>query len=103
MTKQEEELAFEWDRGNLDKSHRKHGVTPNEAEYVFVDKYSVVLPDEKHSAIEKRYAIFGKSNLNRYIYIIFTIRKGRIRIISARRMHRKELDKYENSTKSTNV
>lgn len=99
----DEVIVFEWDKGNLDKSHRKHGVTPEEAESVFTDENSLVLPDKKHSIIEKRFAIFGKSNLNRYLYVVFTVRKEKIRIISARRMHRKEVEKYEKIKKDTKI
>lgn len=103
MKVKDQEIEFEWDKGNLDKSRRKHGVTPEEAESVFVDENSVVLPDEKHSAVEKRFAIFGKSELKRYLYIIFTVRKNEVRIISARRMHREEVEKYDKNQKSTKV
>ncbi|MBI3559500.1 BrnT family toxin [Candidatus Gottesmanbacteria bacterium] len=98
-----QEIAFEWDEGNLHKSMRKHGVTPEEAESVFIDDNSVVLPDEKHSAVEKRFAIFGTSDVNRYVYVIFTIRKNKLRIISARRMHRKEVEKYDKNKKSAKI
>ena len=33
-----EELEFEWDKGNLNKSRRKHGIATQEAESVFLDK-----------------------------------------------------------------
>lgn len=98
-----QQVAFEWDDGNLDKSRRKHGVTPEEAESVFIDENSVVLPDEKHSVFEKRFAIFGTSNVNRYVYVVFTIRKDNVRVISARRMHRKEIEKYDKNKKSANI
>lgn len=98
-----EVIIFEWNKGNLDKSRRKHGITPEEAESVFVDENSIVLPDEKHSIIEKRFAIFGKSDLNRYLYVIFTVRRKKVRIISARRMHGKEVEKYDKIKKNTKI
>ena len=94
-------LEFEWDNGNLDKSRRKHGVTPPESESVFADEESIILPDKEHSIVEERFAIFGKSDLNRYLYVIFIIRRKRIRIISARRMHREEVGKYAKIKKDT--
>ena len=30
--------GFDWNQGNIDKSYKKHGVTPNEAEEVFLDE-----------------------------------------------------------------
>ena len=32
------QISFEWDGGNLDKSSIKHGITPKEAEEVFVSE-----------------------------------------------------------------
>lgn len=94
MMKQEEALVFDWDRGNLDKSRRKHGVTPDEAESVFIDDHSLIIPDERHSSKENRFIIVGKSKKIRNLFIVFTTRKEKIRIISARGMHKKEGEKY---------
>lgn len=30
--------SFDWDKGNIDKNSQKHGVSPNEAEEVFLDE-----------------------------------------------------------------
>lgn len=81
-----DEVEFDWDEGNLDKSRRKHGVTPEEAESVFLDEKSLI--------IEERFIIVGKSNEDRNLFIVFTLRKEKVRIISARRMHKKEVEKY---------
>lgn len=90
-------LEFDWDEGNLDKSRRKHDITPEESESVFLDDNSIVIPDEPHSETEARFVIVGKSDKNRNLFVIFTIRVGKIRIISARRMHKKEVTKYGNA------
>ncbi len=94
MKGKDQEVAFEWDKGNLDKSRRKHGVTPEEAESVFTDETSFVILDNAHSKIENRFIIVGKSVKNRNLFIVFTTRKEKIRIISARGMHKKEVEKY---------
>lgn len=96
-------LVFEWDKGNLDKSRRKHDVTPEEAESVFFDVDALIVPDERHSEKEARQVILGKSDRQRTLFVAFTIRKEKIRIISARRMHRKEVEKYETVKKDTNI
>jgi uncharacterized DUF497 family protein len=90
-----EPLEFEWNRGNLNKSRHKHNVFKDEAESVFLNKDSVVLPDQEHSLTEERFVIIGKSNNERHLFISFTLRKNKVRIISARRMHKKEVEKYE--------
>lgn len=94
MKVREQEFTFEWDEGNLDKSRRKHGVTPEESESVFADEQSLVIPDTPHSKTEDRFVIVGKSDENRYVFIVFTTRNEKIRIISARHMHNEEVKKY---------
>lgn len=94
MGVQDQAKVFDWDVGNLDKSRRKHGVTPEESESVFTDEQSLVIPDTPHSKKEDRFVIVGKSDKKRYLFIVFAKRKEKIRIISARRMHKEEVKKY---------
>ncbi len=94
MKVQDQELEFEWDKGNRDKSRLKHGVTSDEAESVFADPKSITVSDEKHSEVEDRLAIVGRSEEKRNLFVIFTWREGKIRVVSARRMHKKEVKRY---------
>lgn len=96
-------VRFEWDKGNLDKSYLKHGVLPKETEEVFVDDNSVVLPDVKHSQREDRFIIIGKSLSKINLFIVFTFRRNKIRVISARKMHKKEVEQYEKIKKNTKI
>lgn len=88
-------IEFEWDKGNLDKSYFKHGVTPKETEEVFVDGESLRIPDAKHSQNEERFNLIGKTLEGKNIFIAFVFRGRKVRVISARRMHREEVEKYE--------
>lgn len=89
-------LDFEWDEGNSDKSLRKHGVTDLEAEEVFFDKRKQDYSDPVHSRHEERKVVVGKTKLGRLLFIAYTARNGKIRIISARDLNqRKESDLYE--------
>ena len=88
-------VTFEWDIGNIDKNFKKHEVSNQEAEEVFFNKPIVFSEDNKHSTTEKRYMLWGKTNTNRKLTIFFTIRNNRIRVISARDMHKKERGEYE--------
>ena len=83
--------SFDWDAGNTRKNE-KHGVSQMEAEQVFFNQPLLVLEDIKHSREEKRFHALGKTNEGRLLYITFTLRAGgrKIRVISARAMHRKE-------------
>jgi uncharacterized protein len=87
--------GFDWDAGNRDKNWQKHGVTTNECEEIFFNFPSLFQPDPTHSKTEPRYFILGRTNSGRHLFIAFTTRNDRIRIISARDMSRKETDIYE--------
>lgn len=89
--------GFEWDKGNEQKNV-KHGVTPAEAEQVFLNEPLVVLDDLKHSGNEQRFHALGRTSEGRLLHITFTIRSTMIRVISARDMHRKERTVYEQET-----
>jgi len=88
-------VGFDWDDGNNRKSTDKHGVSNGEAESVFFNEPLLLLEDVKHSDREPRYHALGKTNDERRLHITFTIRGSRIRVISARDMHRKERRIYE--------
>lgn len=87
--------GFEWDKGNIDKSYQKHGITPNEAEGVFLDEDILLLEDIKHSKQEERFEAIGKIIKGDVLFLVFTVRKSKIRIISARKANKKERRQYE--------
>ncbi len=87
--------GFDWNDGNVEKNWLAHQVTPQESEQVFFNRPLVVAVDVKHSRAEKRYLVLGQTDEDRPLFIAFTIRKRRIRVISARDMHRKERKVYE--------
>jgi uncharacterized DUF497 family protein len=87
-------LGFQWDRGNINKNLIKHGVENWECEQMFFNKPLLILDDPEHSGSEKRWAAFGKTDAERFLVVIFTIRDNLIRIISARNMNRKEREFY---------
>lgn len=93
--------GFEWDAGNSMKSE-KHSVGDAEAEQVFVNEPLVVLEDRAHSTAEPRWHALGHTNEGRLLHVTFTLRAGgtRVRIISARSMHRKERNIYEKTSQA---
>lgn len=91
-------MGFEWDDGNRNKSQAKHKVSTGEAEQVFFNEPLTVIDDAKHSQNEKRFAAFGVTDAGRRLVAIYTIRGSKIRIISARGMHKKEREFYENES-----
>lgn len=88
-------LEFEWDSGNSEKSERTHGVTDKEAEEPFFDKYKKTFSDTLHSGGEERLRVIGKTKKGRLLFIVFTMRKKKARIISARDVNKKEVQLYE--------
>jgi uncharacterized DUF497 family protein len=90
------EIQFEWDLWNVQKNEVKHGVSALEAESVFYDPRSKIYEDNRHStASEKRYLVYGKSMEGRILMAGFTVRKRKVRIITARSASRKEKRIYE--------
>lgn len=86
---------FQWDRWNLDKSYKKHGITPNETEEVFLDEGVKIEKDIKHQEQEKRFIAIGKTTENKMLFVVFTIRADKIRIISGRMTNKKEKEVYQ--------
>jgi uncharacterized DUF497 family protein len=93
--------GFEWDDGNSMKN-AKHGVTDREAEQLFVNEPLLVVEDPRHSTTETRWHALGRTNDSRLLHVTFTRRAGgtRVRIISARPMHRKERRVYERASQA---
>ncbi len=84
-------IEFEWDDWNRSKNEQKHSVTVIECEQVFADQFKRIFLDHKHSSKnEKRFILIGGTESGRVLYIAFTIRSKRIRVISARDLNRKE-------------
>jgi uncharacterized DUF497 family protein len=80
--------GFEWDEGNANKNWERHQVRPEEAEEVFFNEPLVVRGDVRHSKLEKRYYALGQTIVGRYLFIAFTVRRSRLRVISVRDMSR---------------
>ena len=88
--------GFDWDNGNARKNE-KHDVTMAEAEQLFFNAPLLLLKDGAHSQDEPRLHALGKTDEGRTLHLTFTLlQSGRlIRVISARDMHRKERNVYE--------
>ncbi len=95
-----EPLVFEWDSGNSDKNQRKHGISNKEAENAFIHYPLLIFEDTEHSAGERRFQAFGRTEEQKLLFMVFTVRKSNVRIISARRMDKKERRMYEKAEKA---
>jgi uncharacterized DUF497 family protein len=89
--------GFDWDRGNRAKCE-KHGLPAAVIEGLFARPLAI-LPDAGHSQRENRFRAIGRTEKRRGVFIIFTLRRNDeellIRPVSARYMHKKEIDAFE--------
>ena len=74
---------------------KKHKVSFEEAASVFGDPMAYTFADPDHSFGEERWLMFGLSRMTRVLAVIFTHRRGKCRIISARLATRHERKTYE--------
>jgi uncharacterized protein len=86
---------FEWDAGNADKNWTRHRVSQIECEQVFFNQPLVVREDELHSLGEHRQFALGSTDAGRLLFVVYTLRGERVRIISARDMTARERKDYE--------
>ena len=96
-------IQFEWNKGNVNKNFHKHGVSDNECEEVFFDEKKVALKDMLHSGKEKRFILLGKTKTKRALFIVFTVRGDKIRIISSRDINKNEIKLYEKAIKNSKI
>jgi hypothetical protein len=94
-------LGFDWDDANALKNWKRHRVAPEEAEDAFFREPFVLRSDLRHSKREKRYYALGQTAAGRRLFVVFTVRRKLIRVISARDMNRNESDTYERYEKET--
>ena len=92
-----EVFEFDWDKGNT-KKNQKHNVADKEAEEVFFDENKFIYKDKLHSKHEERFVVLGMTEKDRLLYVVFTKRGKKVRIISARNINKKEVELYEKAT-----
>lgn len=90
--------GFQWEEANASKNWRRHQVSQTEAEQVFLNR-PVVVTDAR-SGIEARWFAFGRTEGDRLLAVVFTIRGPLLRVISARPMSRQERKRYDQATSS---
>ena len=87
-------LEFEWHRAKAEANLRTHGVSFGLAETVFKDPFAIELVDDREDYGEERFVIVGMAQGHVLLFVAYTEREGRIRIISARRATQHEQDEY---------
>jgi uncharacterized DUF497 family protein len=89
---------FEWDDGKAARNLATHGVSFEAARLAFEDVFGVVREDRRQNYGEDRFILLGMVQ-ERVLAVSYTMRNGRIRIISARIAEPQERRRYheENS------
>jgi uncharacterized DUF497 family protein len=85
--------SFEWDDRKAVASLDKHGVPFEVARSVFKDPFAIERIDDRENFGEQRLIIIGMAE-GTVLFVAYTEREGRIRLISARRATRYEQDDY---------
>lgn len=92
-------VEFEWDQGNIEKNWERHRVAYVECEEVLLGGQFILSKDTAHSATEDRYRVLGKTDVGRILFVAFTLRGDKIRVITARDANKKERKAYEDAKK----
>jgi len=86
--------TFEWDDGKAGGNYRKHGIDFETATEAFSDPFAIERADLAHARNgEERFLITGMA-AGQLLTVVYTLRRQRIRLISARRATRREHDNY---------
>jgi uncharacterized DUF497 family protein len=89
-------ISFEWDEKKNASNKKKHGVSFEEGQTVFVDENALLIHDPDHSDEEERFVMLGLSARLRVLVVCHSYRRDQasIRIISARKATRLEQKQY---------
>jgi uncharacterized protein len=97
-------LEFEWHYAKAEANLQAHGVSFDLAKTVFRDPFAVEFLDDREDYGEERFVIVGMAEGGVVLFVAYTERETRIRIISARRATQHEQNEYsrQNIQGSTN-
>ncbi len=84
-------MEFEWDDQKAQRNLQKHHIDFRDAVRVFFD--SKRIDDEDYTTEEERYRTIGLAK-GRLLFVAYTWRESRIRIISARKATKYEQQQY---------
>ena len=87
-------MEFEWDDAKAEANRQTHGVSFELAKTVFKDRFAIERLDDREDYGEQRFIIVGMADGHVLLFVAYTEREERIRIISARRVTQHEQDDY---------
>lgn len=83
---------FCWDEYNAEHV-RRHGVEPLEAEDALRDPDALAV-EASNSGNEQRWATLGETENGRLLFVVFTRRRKKFRVITARPPKQREAQRY---------
>jgi len=87
-------LEFDWHGAKAEANLQAHGVSFELAKTVFKDPFAIGRVDDREDYGEERFVIIGMAEGHVLLFVAYTEREERIRIISARRTTQREQDDY---------
>lgn len=85
-------LVIEWDDNKAAINKRKHGISFKMAARIFLDDNRIEDFDDEHSDDEERIKVLGI--VEKVLVVIYTERREKLRLISARYANKDEEDEY---------
>jgi uncharacterized DUF497 family protein len=95
-----EDDDFVWDDAKAASNWRDHAITFDMARLAFKNAFAVEWIDDAQAAAEERYALLAMADA-RLLYIAYTLRGDKCRIISARKAEPHERRRYHNENRQT--
>ena len=86
-------MDLEWDATKAAANRRAHGIDFADAVTAFHDEFAITVLDDDSG--EERFVSVGADALGRVVVVVFTWRRNRLRLISARRANAVERGRYE--------
>lgn len=86
-------VDIEFDPAKATSNLSKHKVSFSDAEQALRDPFAVTIEDPD-STTERRFVTLGMDTLGRILVVVYTHRGERVRLISARRASRGEMEHY---------
>ncbi len=91
-----DQMEFEWDESKSESCFQERGFDFAYVLRAFFDSDRLVRRDHRWDYGEDRFQLMGMVE-KRLFVVIYTVRKGAIRIISARKANSREVTQYENN------
>lgn len=86
-------MDFEWDTNKAESNYKKHGISFDEAKTALLDP-NALAQEDPDSENENRWILIGMTQQAKLLTVVYTLRQNSIRLISARKATKKEINYY---------